>query len=413
MHKLIIVFLFLSFKLYAIDSIVAIVNEDVITRSQVYKDLADLKENSKNLPNDNILLPKLLDKRIFILLQKQQANKLRIKALPQQIEQQITNIAKGNNLSKEQLLTILKNSNKYNGFIEKVRNEIVMQLLRLRVLHNSDIIVTEKEVNENISSEKTSASKLYKLRNILIEIPSNISNEQFNKEEKKIKLIKKALDEKKTSFRQLAISFSNASNKDTGGDMGYLSLDKVPFIYKKILGKLKVGDHSEVIKDKNGFHIIMLEATKDISSKVEKQLRIRHILIRKDSENAESKINSIYEKILNGESFSKLAKFNSEDLSSKKNGGEIGWVNIEKISKDFYEKVKDLKKSDITKPFITEFGWHIAQNLDSRKIDSSLEKQRIAVKDYLKKQRENEYYTNWLTNLRDNAYIEMYEDKLY
>lgn len=86
-----------------------------------------------------------------------------------------------------------------------------------------------------------------------------------------------------------------------------------------------------------------------------------HILLKDSLEAVE-----VYNRIVNGEDFEKLAREFSKDPGSAQNGGDLGWFTIGRLVKEFEDAILGQKDGAVSKPFKTMFGWHIAKRLGSR-----------------------------------------------
>ncbi len=71
-----------------------------------------------------------------------------------------------------------------------------------------------------------------------------------------------------------------------------------------------------------------------------------------------------YGKLQSGTDFYALAKEVSEDKTSAKKGGCLGWINQGAVSNEFSEKAFSAKAGEISEPFLTSFGFHIIKVLD-------------------------------------------------
>ena len=120
----------------------------------------------------------------------------------------------------------------------------------------------------------------------------------------------------------------------------------------------------------------------DAYFRTKNEIKAKHILIRtpkiptpKDTLAAYQKITSIRDRILNGESFEKVAEETSEDPSArddqksgrKGNQGNLGYFSAFKMVYPFEEAVYSTKVGEVSKPFRTRFGYHIVQ-VDSLRI---------------------------------------------
>jgi peptidyl-prolyl cis-trans isomerase D len=107
----------------------------------------------------------------------------------------------------------------------------------------------------------------------------------------------------------------------------------------------------------------------------QERAKVRHILLGlsgseniTDQEKAKKTLSDYRDQILSGKAqFSDLAKKFSQDTGSNKSGGELGWITRGITVKEFEDNVFNLKKGEISKPFKTQFGYHIAQLEDYEK----------------------------------------------
>ncbi|MGV3002372.1 peptidylprolyl isomerase [Vibrio sp. E150_018] len=88
------------------------------------------------------------------------------------------------------------------------------------------------------------------------------------------------------------------------------------------------------------------------------QRKVRHILIKDD----QVKADEILAKLKAGEDFATVAKENSEDVGSAKQGGDLGWIEKGVMDPAFEEAAFSLaEKGDISDVVKSDFGYHIIQ----------------------------------------------------
>jgi peptidyl-prolyl cis-trans isomerase C len=93
-----------------------------------------------------------------------------------------------------------------------------------------------------------------------------------------------------------------------------------------------------------------------------KEYKARHILVE-----TKELADSITRELAAGGDFAKLAKSESKDPGSAKNGGELGWFSGTSMVKPFSDAVAALQKGETTKaPVQTQYGWHVIQLEDVR-----------------------------------------------
>lgn len=112
------------------------------------------------------------------------------------------------------------------------------------------------------------------------------------------------------------------------------------------------------------------QLVKEAYDRTYNEVKARHILIRlqpgADTLNAYTKITNARERVLAGEDFTTVAKEMSEDPSVKNNGGELGWFGAFKMVYPFENAAFKTAVGDVSKPFKTQFGYHIVQTTDRR-----------------------------------------------
>jgi len=123
---------------------------------------------------------------------------------------------------------------------------------------------TEEELRDFYENNKSNffVPKLYRLRQIMIKLPSrnpNIPGEIPEKAKRAYNKIKQNLQD----FAEVAKELSEGPERAIGGDMGYFSLNQMIPEFQNAIAKMKVGDVSDIIKTQYGYHIIKLEDEKE------------------------------------------------------------------------------------------------------------------------------------------------------
>lgn len=155
-------------------------------------------------------------------------------------------------------------------------------------------------------------------------------------------------------------------------ELGYFSGFKMVYEFENMAYKTKVGKISMPFKTQFGYHIVIVEDKRESRG----ERTVAHIMISnkrdENQEDPQTRINEIYQKIQQGESFEALAKQFSEDKSSAANGGKLNTFSGGQLSSIEFEDIAfNLDKpGDISKPFETEFGWHIIKLIDKQGIKS-------------------------------------------
>ena len=154
--------------------------------------------------------------------------------------------------------------------------------------------------------------------------------------------------------------------------------------------------------------------TSDINDKDTKQIRIAQIIISEvensdvNIDNEEQAIRNFLKKlsdhIAKGASFDAFAKLHSQHPSYA-NGGLSDWMYVNSPTMEILDSLQD---GEVSKIYTTDLGWAIAIKINERYVNPDLEN----CKEKIIYQKTQQFYSNWLKNLRDSAYIEIYTDKL-
>lgn len=123
------------------------------------------------------------------------------------------------------------------------------------------------------------------------------------------------------------------------------------------------------------------------STKDEKEVRARHILLanEKDAKDAKSKLDA-------GKSFEEVARDYSKDAASAKQGGDLGYFTRDKMVPEFASAAFALKKGEVSGPVKSPFGYHIIKVEDVRKVTvPSFNDSKEAIRAKLQEKKLNEY----------------------
>ncbi|MDG5493038.1 peptidylprolyl isomerase [Psychroserpens sp. SPM9] len=153
-------------------------------------------------------------------------------------------------------------------------------------------------------------------------------------------------------------------------DLGYFGGFKMVYPFESAAFNTAIGEVSMPFRTRFGFHIVkVFDKRKSLG-----EVTVAHIMVsskQKDSTlNPETRIRQIYKKIEQGEKFESLAKQFSDDKSSSSKGGMLApFTGGQLTSKEFEEMAFSLEnKGDISKPFKTDYGWHIVKLIGKKGI---------------------------------------------
>uniref|UniRef100_UPI0021C87CE2 peptidylprolyl isomerase n=1 Tax=Pseudomonas aeruginosa TaxID=287 RepID=UPI0021C87CE2 len=201
------------------------------------------------------------------------------------------------------------------------------------------------------------------------------------------------------------------SEQEVKNFLGWRKAAQLPQPFDSMIGSLAVGDVTEPVRTPGGFIILKLEEKRGGSKMVRDEVHVRHILLKPSEIRSEAETEKLaqklYERIQSGEDFGELAKSFSEDPGSALNGGDLNWIDPEALVPEFRQVMNDTPQGELSKPFRSQFGWHILQVLGRRATDSSekfREQQAVSV---LRNRKYDEELQAWLRQIRDEAYVEI------
>ncbi|MDN3677961.1 peptidylprolyl isomerase [Flavobacterium paronense] len=249
------------------------------------------------------------------------------------------------------------------------QNELKSYRTQLAKNYFNDTKITEELVAEGYNR----LQKEIRASHILILVEENASPEDTLKAYKKIEDIsKKALAGE--DFENLAVQFSeDPSAKENKGDLGYFTAFRMVYPFENAAYTTQKGKVSKIIRTRFGYHILKIN---DIRAN-RGEITVAHIMIlnpkaEETEKNAEKTINEIYKKVQQGEKFEDLAKQFSEDKSSSSKGGVLNRFGSGQLSSEEFENTAfSLEKAgDISKPFQSDFGWHIVKLIEKHPVKS-------------------------------------------
>lgn len=406
-----------------LDRIVAVVENDVILDSELYRESAaiekKLKQSNMMVPPSFILHKQVLERLIIDKLQRQLAERSGVRVSEEMLQASVNDIARQNGLNPEQFrLKLDQQGMKYSEFVESVKNEIIINQLRGREI-GSRIKVTDREIDHYLETQgQAGADKVqYHLGHILIAVPEGATATKIQKALKKAEKLVQKLREG-ADFKQTAIRVSDGGQALKGGDLGWRAVGQLPTLFVEDVRKMQVGQISDPIRSASGFHIVKLLEAKGLSADVHivTETKVRHILIKTNElindADAKKRLLDLKERIEQGESFATLARANSDDPASALKGGDLGWVEPGALVAPFEKAMNQLAVNEISVPVQTQFGWHLIQVLARKDKDNSEDFKRSQVREEIRKRKIEEETELWLRRLRDEAYVDIRMDLL-
>ncbi|MCL4126842.1 UNVERIFIED_CONTAM: hypothetical protein GTU68_011085 [Idotea baltica] len=178
------------------------------------------------------------------------------------------------------------------------------------------------------------------------------------------------------AFEDVAKKYSeDPSAQKNGGNLGYFTAFNMVYDFENAAYSTDVDKVSMPFRTQFGYHIVKVNDKKASKGEVE----VAHIMIKENANDtlyAKTKIEEVYAKANQGTPFHFLANLHSDDKTSALNGGALPKFNANRMIKSFSDVSFSLKNvDDISKPFKTNYGWHIVKLLKKHPI-TDLESRR-------------------------------------
>jgi peptidyl-prolyl cis-trans isomerase SurA len=398
-----------------IDRIMVVVNDDVITASEVKDRVAEVRkrlvDRNVTLPPPDVLQRQVMERMVIERLQLQVARQMGISVSDAQLDSAIERIADHNHKSLDAIRKEAEaEPGGFKAFRDEVRTQMVVQQLVDREVTNR-VVVSQAEVENFLANQAThDGGAEYNVSHILISIPESASPEVIQKARQKADALLVEL-KKGANFNQLAVASSQSPDALEGGNLGWKPAGQLPDLFVNALRNLQPGQVSEVLRSPNGFHILRLNDRRGGNMALNvTQTHARHILFKTNElvslSEAQRRAAQLRERLLHGEDFAQAARAHSDDIGSAASGGDLGWVNPGQMVPEFEKAMDALKPGEISQPVTTQFGVHLIQVLARRERDVSREREEADARNQIHARKADERYEQWLRQLRDEAYVD-------
>ena len=299
----------------------------------------------------------------------------------------------------------LQNSSSYQNELKSYRNQL-----------SKNYINDSKVTNELVQEAYNRMSKEIRASHILVLVDEGASPEDTLKAFNKIKDIKNRLNAGE-DFVKVAQQFSeDPSVKENNGDLGYFTVFRMVYPFENAAFNTNVGEVSKPFRTRFGYHLVKVVDKRENRGEV----TVAHIMIVKPTPadapleaKAKQTIEEIYQKIQQGEGFESLASQFSEDKSSASKGGVLQRFGAGQLSSEEFENVAFSlqNKNDISKPFQSQFGWHIIKLIDKHPVQS-FEELKNELEDKVRKDERSMLITNSLAKKLRAKYTQTKDKKV-
>jgi peptidyl-prolyl cis-trans isomerase SurA len=255
----------------ALDQMVAVVNDDVITTSELNQAVgiikAQIATQNVGAPSDKVLKKQVLDQLIDKKLQMQLAKQAGIDITDEDVNKAVMLIAKQNNISVDTLYEKLKQEGmSTKDYRAELHDQLIVQKLQQQEVA-SKITISPQEVTTFLNSHAWQANNAheYRIEDILVPVTDSPTPDDLAAAKKRALTILSKL-KSGSAFESIAQSESGSKNALQGGDLGWRQLPEIPSAFTAEVSHMRKNDVAGPIQTPNGFHLIKLVDTRSISS---------------------------------------------------------------------------------------------------------------------------------------------------
>ncbi|EKD53973.1 MAG: hypothetical protein ACD_60C00134G0001 [uncultured bacterium] len=244
----------------SLDHIVATVNENVITQSELNQAVntarKQMASTDTSLPPANTLRHEVLNRLIDRKLQLQLAEQAGIHKNDADVDKTINTIAENNHISSTELYQKIAEEGMSRGkYRKEIRDELIIQQLQQQEI-GSKITMTPADVKAfmRIAPPKNISSiKEYHVDDILIPLPDSPTPDEMTVSKKLSESIATKLRAGE-NYQEIA-----AANKNiTDSDLGWRKLDELPTAFADVIARMKPNEIRGPLRAANGFHLLRL-----------------------------------------------------------------------------------------------------------------------------------------------------------
>ena len=249
-------------------------------------------------------------------------------------------------------------------------------------------------------------------------IDHSLLDNKYKTDSKETESIDKQINQIKSYYGQDESTYKSVLQQYFGVDTEEDLREKLSLEYKRNLA----------VEDYVKKNIKNDEIKKYYNENTTGEMSASHILISIDTKEdatedekneADKKAKETAEKVIkeldNGKKFASLAKKYSTDKSTATNGGDLGYFELDSMTEEFANAVKELKVDEYTKePIKTEYGYHIILKTGEKE-KPKLSKVKDDIKEKIKDEKlknDNTLYYESLKALREDKKISWNDDTL-
>ncbi len=400
------------------DFIVALVNSEPITNSEVRQRLVRLEQQltqqSAPVPPRDQLARQVLEQIVSERAQLQLGAELGIRVDEASLAQAEQSIAAQNQLTPEEFRRrIAADGVDINQLRNDLRNQILLQRLREREVE-SKVRVTEADIDDFIRERQGNndvASLQLNLAQVFVLVPEDASPDRVQALQARAQGV---ADRARAGgdFAELAREFSDGAERANGGQFGLRPAERLPELFVETTRSLSAGSIAGPVRSPAGFHVLKVieKRQSGLPDATVNETRARHILLRLSPQLSEAdavaRLAGFRQQLASGQAtFEALAREHSQDGSAS-DGGDLGWATAGQFVPEFEAAMNRLRPGEVSPPLVSRFGVHLIRVDERRQSTLSARDQREMVRGLVRQKKITEALRTWVQDVRGRAYVE-------
>ncbi|MFC1714518.1 peptidylprolyl isomerase [Candidatus Poribacteria bacterium] len=395
-----------------IERIVVIVNDDIVTQTELDERLKKEKEMRQVFYQyDEARLaaemekagPEILEAMINELLFLQEAVRIGIKVSDSEMQQFVSTLVKQYG-SQEALQEALKAEGYTEETFRKERKRAVLRQKLVDQEFGSELEVNDDEVRRFYRENRDKfpgKSDVVKLKHILVKFQTTEADEEDALRRAK-DILRRCMDG--ADFSEIAKNFSDhQASKASGGDIGYFvpGMGRHDPKLEEAASKLAVGEISDIISTPGGYDIVKVTDAKDSAVRAQR-IYIAVWPSQESEKHAEEKAHFILEELETGADFVDLVTKYSDDPLAVDKAGDWKEIPIDLMTPELQRAFDSFDEGAVSRAVKTPVGFRIFR-IESRQDLTNEDMEKI--RRFLSDQRLDEKLKEYSTKLREKAYI--------
>ena len=264
-----------------VDRIIAYVNDDIITLSELNEKTAAMVAARKQNPylrdqeqDVEKLRREILDNLVSERLAAREITRLKISVTAAEVDNVIKNIMEDNNLTPEQFdVEVRKEGQTVEDFRKRIREDLERARLIDREVR-SKTVITDAQIEAYYQSNRDEFQA--KVRRRLQSIFLPFGPEDTAEGQRQIYALAEQIRERLNrgaDFTAMAKRYSRGPGAETGGDLGFFNEGELDPVLEQATETLKRGEISQIIRTGNGLHIIRVAEVQAVADRPMEEVR--------------------------------------------------------------------------------------------------------------------------------------------